>query len=131
MTEDIRWKQRFSNFEKAYDVFMRVCNIKDPSEAEKMGIIQSFEVVFELSWKVLQDYLKARGYDIAGPKPVLRQAFKDGIVDDGHAWLKALDNRNETVHTYDETKAEEIVSNVKSEYVQVVTALYNKLKGEV
>jgi hypothetical protein len=38
----------------------------------------------ELAWKTLQDKLYEEGYvDIKGPKPVIKQAFHDGIIKDG------------------------------------------------
>ncbi len=55
--QDIRWKQRFQNFEKAYKVFEKILKIKNPNKAEKMGLIQAFEISFELSWKLLKDHL--------------------------------------------------------------------------
>ena len=46
-----RWQQRFENFEKAYKLLERTLQIKNPSEAEKGGLIQFYEVAFELAWK--------------------------------------------------------------------------------
>lgn len=129
--QDIRWKQRFQNFEKAYNVFVRVSDIESPSEAEKMGLIQAFEMVFELAWKILQDYLKDQGYVVKGPKTVFKQAFQDGIVQDGQAWLEALDSRNQTVHMYDESKAEEMTSKIHDQYFAIIRDLYFFFKKEV
>jgi len=53
--KDIRWRQRFENFEKAYKLIERTIQIKNPSEAEKGGIIHFYEMAFELSWKMLKD----------------------------------------------------------------------------
>jgi len=129
--ENIRWKQRFQNFEKAYNVFVRISNIQNPSEAEKMGLIQAFEVVFELAWRVLQDYLNAEGYMVKVPRNVLKQAFQDGIIQDGKVWLDALDGRNNTVHTYDENKADELVRKIHEEYFAGIRDLYFYFKKEV
>ena len=124
MSSDMRWKQRFQNFEKAYNVFVRISDIKNLSEAEKMGLIQAFEMVFELAWKVVQDYLKAQGYIVKGPKEALKQAYQDGIIQDGHGWMKALESRNETVHMYDESKAEEMIKNIQDIYFTNIRDLY-------
>ncbi|MCL0040076.1 nucleotidyltransferase substrate binding protein [Thermodesulfovibrionales bacterium] len=129
--QDIRWKQRFQNFEKAYNVFVRASDIESPSEAEKMGLIQAFEMVFELAWKILQDYLKDQGYVVKGPKTVFKQAFQDGIVQDGQAWLEALDSRNQTVHMYDESKAEEMTRKIHDQYFAIIRDLYFFFKKEV
>jgi len=50
-------------------------------DTEEEGLIQRFEYTFELAWKCLQDLLQERGYgDTRGPRPVIEQAFQDGII---------------------------------------------------
>lgn len=57
--KDIRWKQRFNNFEKAFSQFEKFIEKKDNlNELEKQGLIQSFEYTHELAWNVLKDYLQ-------------------------------------------------------------------------
>jgi len=65
MNNEIRWKQRFQNFEKAYLLFDEAMNLDlaSLSDLEKEGIIQRFEITLELSWKTLKDYLENEGYD--------------------------------------------------------------------
>ena len=43
MTDDIRWQQRFHNYEKAFLLLERALNIATPSEVERGGIIQFYE----------------------------------------------------------------------------------------
>ncbi len=51
------------------------------SKLEEEGLIQRFEYTFELAWKCLQDLLAERGYaNVRGPRPVIEQAFQDGII---------------------------------------------------
>ncbi|MCX7998252.1 MAG: nucleotidyltransferase substrate binding protein [Leptospiraceae bacterium] len=53
MTEEIRWKQRFKNFEKALSQLKKfIDKFQDLNELEKQGMIQAFEYTFELSWNV-------------------------------------------------------------------------------
>jgi nucleotidyltransferase substrate binding protein (TIGR01987 family) len=125
---NIRWKQRFSNFKKAYAVYKRLCLLSDPSEGEEMGLIQAFEILFELSWKVLQDYLKEQGYLVKGPRNVLKQAFQDGIINEGHTWLEALEKRNQTVHMYDNDLASALVKTIRDDYHILFDELHDFLK---
>lgn len=49
---NIRWKQRFSDFQKALKNLTKGLSIKTPDEIYRAGILQLFEVSFELSWKI-------------------------------------------------------------------------------
>jgi nucleotidyltransferase substrate binding protein (TIGR01987 family) len=135
MTEenkDIRWQQRFSNFNKAFNQLSRFIEQKKLNEMELQGLIKAFECTYELSWKTLQDLLKERGYiDIAGPKPVIEQSFQDGIILDGMGWMRMHKSRNLTTHTYDEQTASEIANSIKNEYFDLLKQLHSRLKKEL
>ncbi|MBI2026835.1 MAG: nucleotidyltransferase substrate binding protein, partial [Deltaproteobacteria bacterium] len=91
------------------------------SRLEEEGLIQRFEYTFELAWKCLQDLLQEKGYpNIRGPRPVIEQAFQDGIISDGPVWLQMLKARNETTHLYDEATFESIISAVKNQFLSVL-----------
>ena len=63
MSSDIRWKQRFDNFDRAFVLLREVYERKldSLSRLEKEGAIQRFEVAFELAWKTIKDYLEESG----------------------------------------------------------------------
>ncbi len=128
--KEIRWKQRFVNFEKAYNLLKRAIAIEAPSEAEKGGIIQFYEVCFELSWKTMKDYLESEGFIVKTPRETIKQAFQVGIIDSGELWLSALQDRNITSHIYDETITDEIVQKIKNLYFKQIEKLYNFFKKE-
>ena len=129
--KEIRWKQRFVNFEKSFRLLERTIAIKDPSEAEKGGIIQFYEVCFELSWKVMKDYLESEGYIVKSPKQTLKQAFQIDLITEGELWIMALEDRNLTAHTYDEETTEIIIKKIINDYFPLIEALYYRLKKEV
>lgn len=127
--EDIRWKQRFQNFEKALHYLEDALKIKNPDMIQKAGLIQFFEISFELSWKVMKDYLQEQGAtDLQYPKEVIKTAFETELIENGHTWMKALTGRNLTSHTYNETLAEEVVSEIRRLYFPMLSQLYNSLK---
>lgn len=129
--KDIRWHQRLQNLEKAFADFSSACSLPKYTKLERSGLIQTFEFTFELAWKTLQDLLLSRGYSGAsGPRPVIEQAFQDGILMDGEGWMKMLISRNLTVHSYDEKTADEIAKSVKNIYFPLLTALLEKLRLE-
>lgn len=73
--KEIRWKQRFKNFEKSYKLLKKYSNQDIKTELERAGIIQFFEMTFELAWKVLKDYLELEGYIVKSPRETVEQAF--------------------------------------------------------
>lgn len=133
-TENIRWKLRFINFEKSFKLLEEAIQIKNPSETERAGIIQFFKMTFELSWKLLKDYLESEGYSIKSPRQAIKQAVQSEIIDNGHEWLEALDDRNLTVHTYDEDTAKKVEERISNIYFPMINTLYtgfaNKIESE-
>jgi nucleotidyltransferase substrate binding protein (TIGR01987 family) len=132
MEEDIRWKQRFSNFEKAFMNLDLGVKISDPDTVQKAGIIQFFEICFELGWKVLKDYMEEKGItEIDFPRDIIKKSFEVELIQNGSVWLEALKNRNLTSHTYDEVMADRVISDIKNGYYLVLKDLYYKLKTEI
>jgi len=135
MNTDIRWKQRFSNYTKALsqlDSAIRLMRERDLSDLEKQGLIQAFEMTYELAWKTLKDYLQWQGIkEITGSRDTIREAFSNGLVKDGDAWMNMMIDRNKTTHTYNEKTAKEIITNINQNYRDRFFELKNKLDGLV
>ena len=129
--KEIRWKQRFENFDKSYKLLKKYSNQEITTELERAGIIQFFEMTFELAWKVLKDYLESEGYMVKSPRETVKQAFQIGLIDNGHIWIDALSNRNLTTHTYDEKLATKMTSEILNAYLPELDKLYNKLSEEL
>ena len=129
--EDIRWKQRFENFNKSYSLLDKYSTKTKLSELEQAGIIQFFEMTFELGWKVLKDYLEADGYIVKSPRETIKQAFQNEIINDGHIWMDALSVRNLTAHTYDENLANKMVNDIVNIYFPELKKMHDKLEKEV
>ena len=130
MTQDIRWKQRLQNFSRANQLLQESLTIKKPSKVERAGIIQFYEMSFELAWKTLKDFLTEQGFEVASPRQAIKQGFQSNIIEDGHLWIKALEDRNLTVHTYDEAKAIEVESDIRTSYAPLLLILENYFKAQ-
>ena len=128
--EDIRWRQRFRNFEKSYLQLHRTLDITTPSEAERAGLIQFFEITFELAWKLLKDYLEEQGFVVKSPKETIKQAFQIDLIEQGHTWIDALADRNLTTHTYDEKTALAIETKIRNDYFPLLKTLYHRFKDK-
>jgi nucleotidyltransferase substrate binding protein (TIGR01987 family) len=132
-SKDVRWKQRFKNYEKALAKLSEVVDrdFETMSELEIEGLIQRFEYTYELAWKTLQDFLREKGYtDIAGPTPVLEQAFQNGYIKSAEGWREMKKSRELTSHTYDEWTAMEIAKDVIESYHDLLVQLETRLKVE-
>lgn len=123
--KDIRWKQRFQNFCKVFNYLDMALSIESPDIVQKAGIIQFFEMTFELSWKLLKDYLENQGFaDVLSPRNAIKKAFETGLIEEGNDWMDLLIDRNLTTHTYDEQKVAELEKLIKERYFP----LFNSLK---
>lgn len=125
--KEIRWKQRFQNFNKAFCLLEKYADRLEYTELERAGLIQLFETAFELAWKVLKDYLEVEGYTVSSPREAIKKAFQIGVIKNGDTWLEALEDRNLTSHTYDEEDAIKAVVRIKENYVSILDSLQNFL----
>ena len=99
----IRCKQRFNNYLKAFQTLIEAAELahsRELSKLEQQGLIQSFEFTHELAWNVLKDYLEDKGITgLIGSKDATREAFKNGLIEQGENWMKMIEARNKTSHT--------------------------------
>ncbi len=95
------------------------------------GVIQRFEIAMDLSRKLILRVLKNKFAldDIAANnKTFIREGARFGLVSDAEAWMRHLDARNKTSHTYDAQLAEEVFANVPI-FLPDVRDLLKKLKN--
>ncbi len=129
--KEIRWQQRFENYKRAYKLLEAAVDSNTDTLIEKAGLIQFFEMSFELAWKVMKDYLEANGTEVKSPREAIKVAFQQALITDGHAWMDALTDRNLTVHTYDEETALLVVGKIKTAYFPLLQSFYNALSKEI
>ncbi len=126
--EDIRWKQRFQNYRKSLKYLEQALDIPQPDIIQKAGLIQFFEMSFELAWNVIKDYLEEQGFvEIRSPRSALKTAFETGLIEDGHSWMQLLDDRNLTSHAYDEATVDIIENLIHQKYYPLLKQLYDTL----
>ncbi len=129
--QDIRWKQRFSNFEKALLKLSEVIEKKEIlSDLEKEGLIQRFEFTHELSWQVMKDFLIYDGIqNIIGSRSAVREAFNIGIISNGEIWMEMIESRNRTSHTYLESILESEYNKITKNYYPLFIEFQTKMKS--
>jgi nucleotidyltransferase substrate binding protein (TIGR01987 family) len=129
---DIRWKQRFENFQNAFFSFKdAVDNYKNTNdELIKAGIIQRFEFTHELSWKVMKDFLLYEGIEnIIGSRSAVREALSNNLITNGELWMAMIETRNITVHAYDLNILEIEYKKIVDQYFSALFEFYNKMKS--
>jgi len=129
--KEIRWKYRFDNFSKSFKVLKRSLEIENPSEVERGGVIQFYEMSFELAWKMIKDYLQEEGFDVKSPRTAIKQGIQIELLDDPHKWMDALEDRNLTAHTYDEETAKRVYDSIKNNYYPILKQLYDQLEAQL
>lgn len=129
--KDVRWHQRFENFEKSYKTLGKYIDKHIETELERAGIIQLFEIAFELSWKLMKDYLEAQELSVKSPREAIKQAFQIELIDYGHVWSDALADRNLLSTTYDEILILDTVKNIRGKYFDILEKLYNRMSNMI
>ena len=133
MDEDIRWKQRFSNYKKALTTLKNAVELaaaRNLTDLEKQGMIKGFEFTFELAWNVMKDFLEEHGVTgIIGSKDAVRHAFNKDLIEDGQVWMNMIKDRNLAAHSYDEKTAEDLAASITGNYYNKFAAFAEKMKS--
>lgn len=80
------------------------------SDLEKAGLIQHFEMVYELIWKIMKKVLTQRGIEVLSPRETFRLAGMEKLIENSEIWFDFIQKRNLTFHIYDQRYAEEVIS---------------------
>jgi nucleotidyltransferase substrate binding protein (TIGR01987 family) len=130
--DDIRWKQRFNNYLKAFQALSRAVTLAEQrklSELEEQGLIQGFEFTHELAWNLLKDYLEDKGIiGLIGSKDASRSAFKNGLIEEGDVWMDMIKARNLSSHTYNQEIAENLVKDILQHFYAAFNNLAQKMR---
>jgi len=132
--EDIRWIQRFNNFNKALNSLTKAIaeyNEDDTDEVVKVGMIKFFEMTHELAWNTMKDYYENQGETgIQGSKDAIKLSFSRGLITEAQKWFDMVDSRKLSVHTYDEDTANEVARDISETYINLFIQLQTRLQVE-
>jgi nucleotidyltransferase substrate binding protein (TIGR01987 family) len=135
MNPDIRWRQRFENFDRALGLLQEALadGQEKLSPLEQEGAAQRLEYTLELAWKCMKDYLEDSGVTIspATPRQVIKEAFVAKIITDGQTWIDMLNHRNLLSHTYDFAVFEEAIRATEDRYLPTLHALHEFFSKEL
>jgi len=130
--QDIRWQQRFSNYNKALVQLENAVNqakLVELSALEEQGLIKAFEYTHELAWNTMKDFFEYQGnMQIRGSRDAIREAFNKNLIEDGQAWMETISSRTKTVHTYNQDTADEIAEKIINKYYGLFVAFRDKME---
>ena len=123
-----RLHERINLAAKALATLEEVESIELPAGARRDVAIMRLVYTFEALWRALQRYLAVvEGVEAGTPKSCLRAARDAGLLSDEQteAALTLVDDRNLTVHIYNEALATEIFGRVPSHIGLMRTLLHD------
>jgi nucleotidyltransferase substrate binding protein (TIGR01987 family) len=135
MVEDIRWQQRFQNFDRAFSLINSALdgrNLEQLSDLEQEGLIQRFEYTYELAWKTMKDYLEDNGINLSPvtPRNVIKEAFAAGVIGNGQTWIDMMLHRNMLAHTYDFSRFTDVLTAIEEKYLNAFRELHKWLNDK-
>ena len=93
--------KKFEELKRLYRTINGYSDPYDFSDEMLSGLTADFDRLFELSWKVLKEYLR---YDLmmnaartGSPKEIIKLAYAERLIDDESLWLTILKDRNDDI----------------------------------
>ena len=100
--------------------------------AIRAGVVQHFEITYELCWKLIARWLNANispGIaDGVARRQLFRLAAENRLINDVERWMEHHEGRNATSHIYDFNKAE-AVYRATVDFVHDARALLHALEA--
>lgn len=129
------YQSKYENFIAAYRRLAEGVEIytQDPSNTiVRDGLIQRFEFTFELAWKTIKAVYEEEGLSTtSSPKPILREAYAEGLIHDEQLWLDMLEDRNAVSHIYKEEIAADVCADIKERYLDAIQRLIEALQPRI
>ncbi len=110
-----RLTERIATARRAVETLEELARKVDRTVVERDALLQRFEYSVEATWKAAQRFLsEVEGIEIGSPKGAVRASLRVFLLDETQtrASLAMVEDRNLTVHTYDERLANEIAARV-------------------
>ncbi len=128
--KDVRWHQRFNNYNKALSQLSKFINKGQLNEFEEQGLIKSFEYTYELAWNTIKDFYEGQGEaGIQGSRDAIRMAYNRGLIENGDKWMNMIQSRIRTAHTYNEETADEIAAEIVYSYHDLFVTFQRTMEG--
>ena len=122
--------RRFKDFEKALNnLESALNNIVDDLDID--GAIKRFELCYDLSWKLMKNYLESQGIIVRSPRACFKEAYQNELIEDEYEWMIMIDDRNMLVHDYTFEESRKIFNKIKDNYFRLLKNFYLKIKERI
>ena len=125
--------KKFENFCKSLVNLEEIYNYKEPyNNVTLTGLVGLYEICFEQSWKAMKEILYQNGIETAAtgsPKAIIKEAYSVQMIVDQEVWIKALADRNNVAHAYNEDIAHGIIRNTRDIYVPMFRCLKETIEN--
>lgn len=94
------------------------------------GLCSLFTQCFEQSWRAMKEYLIQEGWaeaDTGSPRQILKISYQAGLIQEESGWLRALEERNLSAHTYNQEVADTLIADTRSLFLPLFRALKKEL----
>lgn len=125
-----KFQSKLENYQNAVKRLREAVDLslKDKNLVIRDGVIQRYEFTTELAWKTVREYLILQNeVELNSQKPVMRAAYRTGLISNDEGWARLLNDRNITSHVYDDETANEIFQRILTVYVQLLEDLEHEL----
>lgn len=123
--------KKFENFCKTLDNLEEINRISPPYDVVvTAGLCSLFTQCFEQSWRAMKEYLSQEGWaeaDTGSPRQILKISYQAGLIQEESGWLRALEERNLSAHTYNQEVADTLIADTRSLFLPLFQALKKEL----
>ena len=119
-----RLQERIENFNRAYNLFAMARNEyinNRTNDMNKLALIQGFEIITELGWKTMKDYLHLKGIDVFTPKDTIKEAFAINFLPTAQIWIDMVKDRNASSQEYNMDKVALMLEKISTSYYDEIT----------
>ena len=121
-------KLSLKKFAQAVARLEEVCGMDKKDNIIRDSVIKRFEFTYELCWKTWKLYYRFQGVDLRHPRDVFMQVFRDGHIEDEQCFVSMIEDRNQSVHVYDEQDVNTIYKHIVESYLNAFQSMLKVLQ---
>ena len=124
--------KKFENYVSALRSLSKAPQQDLGNDFVQSGIIDKFELQFELGWKLFKALLSYEGDPVSAsgsPRDVIKTAFQYYDFMDESLWLRMLRDRNDSARIYDAVHARRLVDRIIADYIPEFVRIEKGLIG--